>query len=530
MIDYVKVRTRQPGLAQRLKDDDRFRWIDCHDKEKNKIGRKGEYQGLTWIVFDSGFMEFTGSLHKCWNSLNGRGSVNWNDFRRLDLYDVLNWLAEDLGLIAETATIHNIEFGVNLILPPAPPTVRDILSRLLYYGNGQPFKEMPVEKGYYKRMETKPEKSDFYIKAYDKGSQYNTPDQRLRFEKGVRAMKDINPKNNTLLSTLDHLNDPARLTQLGYLLLTAFDRCFWAEITNLAELTDRERTVVENAHDAARIASLTPVNRNRLKTRYNQIAQHYGYRFTADLRQQINTKWADLLEVKCNVLQRGVKGFTHLTIGVNHYTYQIAVSMIVPTPTTSLFSNLTKSDRPPILTNPCPAAWKNRVKTACQSHFVDSNKQGINREINGNYNTNNSRKTVIELPELSDLNAGRETVPAAPGNSDKTVIKGRVPKRCTNRPTATQLRANPDLLAEVEKDRQQYAKGSKENRFERAAHHLRNDDSNDRNNLARRLRRLTNAPSGQPLPLYSLSDVIRLTPEQQAALDYWKGTGREIRF
>ena len=96
------------------------------------------------------------------------------------------------------------------------------------------------------------------------------------------------------------------------------------------------------------------------------------------------------------------------------------------------------------------------------------------------------------------------------------------------RPTAAQLRANPDLLAEVEKDRKRYAKGSKENPFERAAHNLRNDDSNDRNNLARRVRRIVATSAGQPLPLFLPTEVIRLTPDQRAVLDYWQGTRYDL--
>ena len=192
MIDFVKFRPYQPGgaasgLASTLRHHPALKWVDHCDKQSNKTGVKVTHHALTWFVFDSGFVEVTGSLHKCWNSLNGREATYWNDFRRLDLFDLLDWLTAEMGVDLHTATLHRVEFGVNLTLPPAPPAVRDLLTRLLFYGKGQPFKDAPVDRGCCKRLDS----SDFYVKAYDKGTQYDTPDQRLRFEKGVLAMKDI---------------------------------------------------------------------------------------------------------------------------------------------------------------------------------------------------------------------------------------------------------------------------------------------------------------------------------------------------
>lgn len=317
MIDYVKVRTRQPGFAQNLLSTTHLTFIDYHNGRGEKVGVKATYCALTWYVFGSGLVEMEGSLHKCWNSQNGYDATNWNDFRRLDLFDVLDWLTQGFGLVLASAMLHNVEFGVNLCLPPAPPTVRDLLSRLLFYGKGQAFVDKPVDRGCYKRMDS----SDFYVKAYDKGAQYGTPDQRLRFEKGVICMKELNPpKRPALLTTLADLTDPARLDQLGSLLLTTYDRCFWAEQFDSVTLTPAEQKTVDLAHNVATWPTLTRIRRHRLRTDYDRIADRCGYRISTYIREQISIKWTDLLELDCNVLRRGgMKRFTHLENGVKRY-------------------------------------------------------------------------------------------------------------------------------------------------------------------------------------------------------------------
>ena len=87
------------------------------------------------------------------------------------------------------------------------------------------------------------------------------------------------------------------------------------------------------------------------------------------------------------------------------------------------------------------------------------------------------------------------------------------------RPTATDLRTNPELLAIVEQGRKQYAKGSKESREERAAHLLRNDESNPRHNPRNSLKRAINKIYHHPV-LFDVSGTLRLNSEQRGRLNH----------
>ena len=430
MIDFIKWRPNQPGFAGQLRANPHLTdlWVDQMNTFGQKTGKKATFHALTWYVYDSGFVEVTGSLHKCWNSINDRPAENWNDFRRLDLFDTLDWLVQTFGVDLATATVHNLEFGVNLIQPPAPPTVEQLLTRLLFYGKGHPFKEKYFEPAGYERRYPG---TDFYIKAYDKGTHQNAPVAVLRFEKGVIAMKDLNGAKgeHPVVVTLADLNQPVRLDQLGTLLLGTFDKCFWMEDFTGIGLTDKEQTTIAQAHNSAHLRSLTRTQRNRLKAAYDRIADRLANRLSTHLRAQISTKWADLLEVDCNVLQRG---------GMRRFT---------------------------------------RLKENVVKRYIAI--------------LTNSPSTPVQT---------------------RSVSEGK-------RPTATDLRRNPALLAEVERGRKRYAKGSKEKREERAAHLLRNDESNKRHNPVKSLERSINKIHRHPtIPGLDLSGTLRLNAEQRGRL------------
>jgi hypothetical protein len=90
------------------------------------------------------------------------------------------------------------------------------------------------------------------------------------------------------------------------------------------------------------------------------------------------------------------------------------------------------------------------------------------------------------------------------------------------------LRNDDTLMLTLDSQHRQYAKGSKEDEYSRAAHNVRNKESNERNNLRRRIER--NQTTGGQLPLFPEVGVLQLTDAQRAALDYWKGTPYEIKF
>lgn len=85
------------------------------------------------------------------------------------------------------------------------------------------------------------------------------------------------------------------------------------------------------------------------------------------------------------------------------------------------------------------------------------------------------------------------------------------------------LRTNDDLLLKLEQQHRQYAKGSKEDLYNRATHNVRNKASNPRNNLRRSINKIYRQPV-----LFNVVTTLRLTDNQRATLDYWQGTRWEV--
>ena len=98
---------------------------------------------------------------------------------------------------------------------------------------------------------------------------------------------------------------------------------------------------------------------------------------------------------------------------------------------------------------------------------------------------------------------------------------GKVKRRFVS---AAMLQHDDGLLMQLNARFSQYANGSKEDEFSRAAHNARNTYHSPRNNLKRSINKIHRQPT-----LFDVSDTLRLTADQRAALDFWQGTPYEVR-
>ena len=427
--------------------------------------------------------ELQGSLHRF-----GRGGLhNADDFTATDLMAVLNELVTAYGIDPFLSRLNNVEFGVNVRLP-FPVSL--VLDNLISYKN-RPFvrvREPGNGYAYYQALTQR-----YVIKLYDKGDQYNLPGNMLRVEVKVLKMEYLTRQR----VQLDTLADLLTVTNYGALLVETFGQILFDDPTiNPAILTTRERDIYQNGRNP-KFWQVPDKLTSKEYERSRKALQRAETMFRALLdKHRVGTDW---------------QSETAVLIG---QTWQRL--------TTVNDDLLTTLDTfPP---EKCPKL------TGSDSDLVT----GEMSQINPLY-------VVLiwdnEGSQQTDPNAARETPTDIADNIGESIVfKGSHAAAlspssvCQNvgravRPTASVLRADADLLAEVEQNRKRYAKGSKEDDVKRAAHNLRNDDSNPRNNLARRLRRLLNAPT-----LFALSEIIRLTPDQRAALDHWQGTRYEIRF
>ena len=285
MIDFVKIGINAPNLANRLRNDEMLRF----ERHKNK--HTATHKNLKITLHESERVEVCGSLHKFWN---GAAAHNYNDFGRLDLWDVLHEICDWLQIAPEAAQLHNVEFGVNLVTPFDPTA---FLGGLMVYKD-EPFCRAAITgKGYYKQAA----KSQYVIKTYDKGKQYDRPEHILRFEVKVTKMEYLEG-----VRTLADLMDVDKLSVLGKLLIKAWSECIVVEPFDGQLLTKPERKIYERATDATTWDSLNNrTKRHRLRANYEAIVDKYlsGGR-KKEVAELLRTKWSELLAIpkNCNVL------------------------------------------------------------------------------------------------------------------------------------------------------------------------------------------------------------------------------------
>lgn len=296
MIDFVKIRVQNPNIKQ-------IRENLCLEWELSISERTGEvkeiiakYHNLTFKIVCNQYLNISGSLHKFWNSINGRGEQNYNDFMFSDLAEVINEICDSFNLNPSSCMIENIEFGVN-ITPPFP--VKEILRSIINH-KGKPFTQEYDEKKYYRECK----RQQYIIKVYDKGLQFNQGNI-LRFEDKTRKMEHL--KGIGIKSFTDLLN-PVKINQLGAVLRKDFEGLLIYDYTiPLMKLNPRERLILTEGQTPAYWLNLLESNPNlyyKRRDRFKELIKKYG---TQDIQNIIGEliiqKWNELLTCTPKTLQ-----------------------------------------------------------------------------------------------------------------------------------------------------------------------------------------------------------------------------------
>jgi hypothetical protein len=138
-----------------------------HKDRRDIISQRAEFKGLDIRIYGNTTISIKGSLHKYHNE----GEHNYNEFNLSQFMEVLHDLSESLGINPFLASLHNLEFGVNVVLPF---NTKEFIQRIVSY-KGKDFDKRTF-------------KNDT-LKIYDKGLQYNRPENILRFEIAVKRIQ-----------------------------------------------------------------------------------------------------------------------------------------------------------------------------------------------------------------------------------------------------------------------------------------------------------------------------------------------------
>lgn len=207
MIDFVKVRINDKGFAQQLRQNPNFDFYgkintDTGEEQDGKL--TAELKNLTVKLYPSNLVEITGSLHKFANG----GAHNYDAFSFGRLVETIGEVTALLNTSPDRVSLHNVEFGVNIVLDTSPSW---FLDNVLNYRFKLPDMRTFGGNGYLKQWV----QQNYIVKVYDKKHQYRLDTNVLRFEVKTMAMVHL---AGVEVRTLADLMDGAKLRRLGVLL------------------------------------------------------------------------------------------------------------------------------------------------------------------------------------------------------------------------------------------------------------------------------------------------------------------------
>lgn len=121
-------------------------------------------------VFETGYIEISGSIHKFYNN----GGHNWNVFTYDMFQEALKRLYDCFGLKPHNIHLQTVEYGYNI----TPPIETCQILYGLQEHKGQPFSSIQNDNGHYFQATHK----QYWLKIYDKAKQYSLNNQTLRME------------------------------------------------------------------------------------------------------------------------------------------------------------------------------------------------------------------------------------------------------------------------------------------------------------------------------------------------------------
>jgi len=209
-IDFIKVELR--GINRKeLESNTNLDFKSIINRATGEISefKTAYYKNLKIIIFKSGRIWLSGSLHVCFNE----GKHNYNNYGLNEFKTVLNELENALNLKPYNMFILNLEWGFNIELKT---NISFILDRLLQHKsiNKTVGLDCKIEGKYIQFKH-----SNYILKIYDKGTQFKLNKNLVRIEikqmnwscyrkKGIVTLRDFIEADKSLF-----LNEPVNQWQ-----------------------------------------------------------------------------------------------------------------------------------------------------------------------------------------------------------------------------------------------------------------------------------------------------------------------------
>jgi hypothetical protein len=313
-MDYIKILLKNLDINHLLNQS----ILEFKTEVSEKTGlistkRIAEYHFCKVVIYDSGIVLFTGSIHKLWNSLNGIKAPNHREVKKYkgfngnmltiyDVFEVRNHLTKLFNCQPYQMIFQTIEVGVNT-LPIFNP--QHFIKGLLYH-NGKPFEYR------FNEHFAQAEHQRFNIKIYNKSNQYKMKNHVLRVELKIIKMEDI---KCTGIKTFADINEHT-LNKAKELLLKRFSEVVYYDYTIQKDsLTKRQKlTLKDYSNPRYWINELKPKNRDYNKNQLKYFIREYSSNLHKQTAENIVNQFGIINRVSDNY---GFGIINHSSIGLN---------------------------------------------------------------------------------------------------------------------------------------------------------------------------------------------------------------------
>ena len=143
------------------------------NKNGNKVtpSKKASFRGLEFIIYETGLITLSGSLHKYYNN----GVHNYNDFNSKAFSGILRDLKTKFKIELDQCVLKSLEIGINTT-PPIP--TNNILENCLLHKTTAFEWQKNSDEGKYKQAQH----SQYIVKIYNKALHYTSKGFDIRTE------------------------------------------------------------------------------------------------------------------------------------------------------------------------------------------------------------------------------------------------------------------------------------------------------------------------------------------------------------
>jgi len=408
MIDYFKafINYRNDTRFKELKEAGTFAVaVETTDTDTGEVKEAYLYKNMTITPTGAGFV-LAGSLHKYRSIIKGIATCEQIDkhkgyngdlFTLQDITDTITHLCGVLDISPHVCTLQNIEIGVNNVVTFAP---FDFLKGVLYHRND--YSPTIKHGGNYIQFEH----NEYYIKLYNKGRQYELPNEVIRVEIKVMKMRKL-IEAGINISTLADINE-STLKQAFDLLYNEFNEVIYYDYSLKTDgLTEAKQRKVLEYQNRTFWEGLTKKERYRERDRLSSLIDKHSDNYKGQIQRQMIAGYNATIEGKAGEYTLpAAPQPTRANQGVDNTPQNTKLGTVSPA-----YDNTPQNTK---LGTVSP--FKYRVRTYPEGLKKEGEKEG--------------EKVIEKTPQKEAKNGGLKRGKKEPSKSDKKPLSKDYPRKC----------------------------------------------------------------------------------------------------